>query len=106
MDTAVEADVFTAISAPARRAILMRLQAGELPVLKLAESFEMSLPAVSQHLAVLKSAGLVKVRKSGRQRFYALDAEPLKGVSEWVRQYETFWTERLQNLGEYLKEKE
>jgi DNA-binding transcriptional ArsR family regulator len=97
-------DVFAAISAPARRAILARLQGGEMPVLKLAESFEMSLPAVSQHLGVLRAAGLVKVRKSGRQRFYALEAKPLKDVSEWVRDYEKFWTGRLQALGYYLKE--
>lgn len=97
-------DVFAAISAPARRAILARLQNGEMPVLRLAESFEMSLPAVSQHLAVLKTAGLVRVRKSGRQRFYALEAKPLQDVSEWVQQYEKFWTGRLHALGDYLKE--
>jgi DNA-binding transcriptional ArsR family regulator len=99
-----QADVFSAISAPARREILGLLARQEMPVLELAESFQMSLPAVSQHLAVLKGAGLVNVRKAGRQRIYRLNPEPLKAVSDWVRTYETFWTERLAALGEYMKE--
>lgn len=98
-------DVFSAISAPARRAILAQLAAGEMPVQKLAESFSMSLPGVSQHLAVLRGAGLVSVRKEGKQRIYRLNAGPLKDVAEWVREYEKFWTDRMAALGEYLKEK-
>jgi len=98
-------DVFTAISAPARRAILAQLASGEMPVQKLAESFDMSLPGVSQHLAVLRNAGLVNVRKEGKQRFYRLNAEPLKDVASWVQDYEKFWTGKLAALGEYLKEK-
>lgn len=99
-----QADVFAAISAPARREILGRLAGREMPVLELAESFQMTLPAVSQHLAVLKSAGLVNVRKQGRQRIYRLNPEPLKAVSDWVKTYETFWTEKLAALGDYMKE--
>ena len=98
-------DVFSAISAPARRAILARLSAGEMPVQQLAESFSMTLPAVSQHLAVLREAGLVSVRKDGRQRIYQLNAKPLKDVATWVQEYEKFWTGKLAALGEHLKEK-
>jgi DNA-binding transcriptional ArsR family regulator len=97
-------DVFSAISAPARRAILARLAGGEMPVQQLAETFSMSLPGVSQHLAVLREAGLVSVRKDGRQRIYKLNAEPLKDVAIWVQEYEKFWTGKLAALGEYLKE--
>ena len=98
------ADVFSAISAPTRRAILARLSEREMPVLELAESFDMSLPAVSQHLGVLKGAGLVSVRKAGRQRIYKLQAKPLKDVADWVQHYEQFWNDKLAALGEYLKE--
>jgi DNA-binding transcriptional ArsR family regulator len=98
-------DVFSAISAPARRSILARLAEREMPVGELAESFEMSLPAVSQHLSVLKDAGLVSVRKAGRQRIYRLQAKPLKDVADWVQDYERFWNEKLALLGEFLKEK-
>lgn len=97
-------DVFSAISAPARRAILSRLATTEMPMQKLAESFDMSLPAVSQHLAVLKGAGLVSVRKAGRQRIYKLNAGPLEDVAKWVQEYEKFWTGKMAALGEYLKE--
>lgn len=98
-------DVFAAISAPARRAILARLASGEMPVQQLAESFSMSLPGVSQHLSVLREAGLVTVRKEGRQRIYKLNAAPLEDVAKWVQEYEKFWTGKLVALGEYLKEK-
>lgn len=65
----------------------------------------MTLPGVSQHLAVLRDAGLVSVRKEGRQRIYKLNAEPLKDVAAWVQGYEKFWTGKLAALGDYLKEK-
>jgi DNA-binding transcriptional ArsR family regulator len=83
--------------------MLARLAQREMPVLELAESFEMSLPAVSQHLAVLRSAGLVKVRKAGRQRMYRIEAQPLRAVADWVGTYEKFWGGKLASLGEYLE---
>lgn len=76
-----------------------------MPVQQLAESFSMSLPGVSQHLSVLREAGLVTVRKEGRQRIYKLNAAPLEDVAKWVQEYEKFWTGKLAALGEYLKEK-
>ncbi|WP_017317760.1 ArsR/SmtB family transcription factor [Mastigocladopsis repens] len=101
---AANADVFAAIADPTRRAILDRLRAGEQPVKQLAEPFAMSLPAISQHLQVLCEAGLVQMRKAGRQRLYRLNPEPLKQVSEWVAHYEQFWQEKLDALGNYLEE--
>lgn len=99
-------DVFSAIAAPARRAMLARLAQREMPMGELAETFEMSLPAVSQHLSVLKDAGLVASRKDGRHRIYRLNPEPLKAVSDWIRTYELFWTGKLAALGEYLERSE
>jgi DNA-binding transcriptional ArsR family regulator len=101
---AASADIFQAIADSTRRAILDRLRDGEQPVKQLAEPFNMSMPAISQHLQVLCEAGLVQVRKEGRQRLYRLNPEPLKEVSEWVNPYEQFWQEKLDALGKYLEE--
>lgn len=97
-------DVFSAISAPTRRAILARLAEREMPVQELAGSFDMTLSAVSQHLAVLREAGLVEIRREGKQRFYRLNPQPLRTVADWVRRYEPFWNRKLEALGEYLEE--
>ncbi|NWF61289.1 MAG: winged helix-turn-helix transcriptional regulator [Fischerella sp.] len=101
---AASADVFVAIADPTRRAILDLLRTGEQPVKQLAEPFAMSLPAISQHLQVLCEAGLVQMRKAGRQRLYRLNPEPLKQISNWIADYEQFWQEKLDALGNYLEE--
>jgi DNA-binding transcriptional ArsR family regulator len=75
----------------------------EMPVSELAESFDITLSAVSQHLGVLRQAGLVEQRKDGRKRLYRATPEPLKLVAEWLRYYEPFWSDRLEKLGEYLE---
>jgi DNA-binding transcriptional ArsR family regulator len=98
------ADIFQAIADSTRRAILDRLRDGEQPVKQLALGFEMSLPAISQHLQILCEAGLVTQRKVGRQRLYRLNPEPLQEVSNWVNPYEQFWLEKLDTLGKYLEE--
>lgn len=98
------ADVFVAIADPTRRALLDKLCNGEQAVKDLASPFAMSLPAISQHLQILCEAGLVQMRKSGRQRLYRLNPEPLKQVSDWINEYEQFWQEKLGALGNYLEE--
>jgi DNA-binding transcriptional ArsR family regulator len=99
-----DADVFGAISAPPRRALLAMLAEREMGVTEIAGSFDMTMSAVSQHLAILRDAGLVRTRKEGRQRLYRLDPAPLRTVAEWVRVYEPFWTEKLADLGRYLED--
>ncbi len=102
--TAGSADVSTAIADPTRRAILDLSSQGEQPVKQIAKPFPMSLPANSQHLSVLCEAELVTQRREGRQRFYRLNPEPLKQVSDWVNHYEQFWPEKLDVLGNYLED--
>lgn len=97
-------DIFQAIADPTRRALLDKLREGEQPVKQLAEPFNMTMPAISQHLQILCEAGLVQVRKAGRQRLYRLNSEPLKEVSDWITNYEEFWQEKLDELGKYLEE--
>ena len=102
--SSASADVFRAISDPTRRAILDALVEGERAVRELLKPFSISQPALSKHLRVLREAGLVRQRKVGRERHYRLNARKLRNVSEWVRHYERFWSERLDQLGALLEE--
>ena len=94
--------VFGAISHPARRRMLDLLAQGERPVNALAGEFQMSRPAVSQHLRVLLDAGLVTEARRGRERRYRLAPDPLVVVRDWIAHYEHFWDDHLQRLREHL----
>src|SRR5450756_235544 len=96
-------DVFQAVASPARRTLLDKLSSREQTVHSLAESFDMTLPAVSQQLAILRRAGLVSARRAGRWRVYRLYAEPLREMARWLDNYQRFWTARMKALGEDLK---
>lgn len=97
-----EPEVFGAISHPARRRMLDLLAEEERPVNAIAQHFEMSRPAVSQHLRVLLDAGLVTEERQGRERHYRLAAERLGPVRDWIAHYERFWDDHLQRLQEQL----
>jgi DNA-binding transcriptional ArsR family regulator len=95
---------YHAISDRTRRQILDMLQRESLTAGVIAQRFKkISRPAVSKHLAVLRRSKLVLIRKQGRERIYTLNAEPLKEVSDWVNQYQTFWDEQLQSFKEYVE---
>jgi len=98
----LQVDVFHAISDPTRRSLLDLVAVSEQPVKTLAKAFAMTRPAISQHLRILKDAGLVIEKKVGREHLYRLHAVPLHEVSDWVQQYERFWRNRLDMLGEQL----
>jgi DNA-binding transcriptional ArsR family regulator len=97
-----EPQVFAAISNPARRRMLDLLAGGARPVNAIAENFEMSRPAVSQHLRVLLDAGLVTEQRHGRERRYRLAPERLAPVRDWLSHYERFWNDRFSRLGRHL----
>ena len=99
-------DVFDAIASPVRRALLDVLAGGARSVHDLAAPFEMSRPAVSQHLRVLRDAGLVTEERVGRERHYRLDARPLRAVSDWTAHYEQFWRRHARLLRELLEEED
>jgi DNA-binding transcriptional ArsR family regulator len=94
---------FAALADPTRRAILARLATGEKSVNDLAEPFEMSLPAVSKHLKVLESAGLIARGRAAQWRPCRLDAAPLKEISNWVERYRRFWEQSFDRLDAYLR---
>lgn len=102
MQNALPSDVFRAVSDPTRRQMLELLGVGERTADELAQPFDMSQPAVSQHLRVLRDAGLVNVRKEGRHRVYSLDPQPLREVFDWAQYFEGFWRKKLSALGREL----
>lgn len=97
------ADPYAALADPTRRRILTLLSNRERSVTDLVRHFDVSQPAISQHLKVLRSAGVVRVRPNGRQRMYSVDFRRLKLVHDWVSQFESFWEEKLDVLDEYLR---
>jgi DNA-binding transcriptional ArsR family regulator len=103
---ATTSDVFNAIAEPQRREILLLLREGERPVTELANELGMTQPGTSKHLRVLREVGLVRDRKAGKQRLYALDARGLRPVHEWTGGFERFWNESLDRLNTYVKDLE
>ena len=95
---------FAALADPTRRAILARLALGETSVNELAEPFEISLPAVSRHLRVLESAGLITRSREAQWRPCRLNPEQLKSAADWLEEYRRFWEESFDRLDDYLKE--
>ena len=95
---------FAALADPTRRRLLQRLAGGDRCVTDLAKPCSMSLPAVSKHLRVLESAGLIRRRRCGRVHQLKLRAAPMKQASQWIEEYRHFWEQSLDRLDEYLKE--
>ena len=93
---------FGALADATRRGILEQLSGGESSVTKLAEPYNISLPAISKHLRVLERAGLLSQEKDGRVRRCRLDAGPMKEASEWIGRYQRFWEQQLDSLASYL----
>lgn len=91
-------DRFTALADPTRRRIVEMLGMGAMAAGEISARFEMSAPAISQHLKVLKEAGLVSVEVSGQRRIYRLDPRGLDAFEAWVRQVRGFWTASLDRL--------
>jgi DNA-binding transcriptional ArsR family regulator len=100
-----ENDVFHAIAHPARRAILVELKGRERAASELADPFDMTFAAISQHLRVLEEAELVSVRRDGRRRLYRLHPKPLKDVVSWIDEFAAYFSQRLDALGDYLDRK-
>ena len=97
-------DVFNAIAEVQRRQILDALIAGEKAVGTIVDDLSMSQPQVSKHLRVLSEVGLVSCRAEGRRRLYRLEPAHLQPFHEWLAKYEQAVNERLDRMGDYLKE--
>ena len=97
--------VFRAIADPTRREILTILRGGKCTVNDLAANFSVSRPAISRHLRVLRSAGLVKDRPEGTSRMCELNAGPLRAVDSWLNDYKRFWDGSLMRLKAHVEKK-
>ena len=95
-------DVFTAVANRHRRRLLDLLLVEPQSVSALAAQFDMRRPSVSEHLKVLKDAGLVSEERHGRERIYRVDAQRLRPVADWLSPYEIFWRETLKDLRDHL----
>lgn len=96
--------LFKALSHPTRRRIIEMLGEGELSAGEITARFSVSPPAISQHLKVLKEAGLVRVEVSGQRRIYRLDPDGLEAFDAWVRKVRGHWGQRLDALAQELTE--
>ncbi len=96
-------DAFAALADRTRRNIVESLAAGERNFGEIADRFEMSRPAVSQHLKILREAGLIKVRAEAQRRIYRLDDDALGEVERWLERVRQFWNPRLDELERILK---
>ena len=92
-----------ALADPTRRGILARLATGDATVKALAEPYDMSVAAVSKHLKVLETAGLISRSREAQWRPCHLEAEPLQAVSAWLEDYRRFWDRSLDALAEHLE---
>ncbi len=102
-----EDEIFAALASPVRREVLRLLrERGPQSVQELASCFSMARPSFSEHLRVLREAGLVSERRDGRRRLYSLEPVPLVRVRDWLDPYERFWRDRLSALRHLLDDSE
>ena|SRR5579863_2632725 len=95
---------FSALADPTRRAILAKLATGDTSVKDLAQPFAMTQPAITKHLKVLESAGLIRRGRSAQWRPSSLEAAPMEAALNWIEQYRVFWEQRFDRLDQYLKD--
>lgn len=98
--------VFTALANPVRRRLLELLTSGPATAGDLARQFELSRPAVAEHLQLLRRAGLVRDEPVGRERHYHLTAAPLAEIDDWLAPFERYWRRQLTSLRTFLEEDE
>jgi DNA-binding transcriptional ArsR family regulator len=96
--------VFKALADPTRREILHILRRGNTTVGQIARNFRTSRPAISKHLRLLRTAGLVATQKQGAARICRLNAQPLRAVHHWLQDYQTFWNDNLRSLKQFVEE--
>jgi DNA-binding transcriptional ArsR family regulator len=97
-------DVFQAIADPTRREIINMIAQESLHLNLVAEKFHISRPAISKHIKILTECGLITIKQEGRHRYCQAKLDKLNEVSDWVEQYRTFWTQKLDALESYLDE--
>ncbi|GGG40142.1 transcriptional regulator [Dokdonia pacifica] len=100
--------ILKAISDPTRRELFHALviAATALPITQVSAQFNITRQGITKHLKTLENAGLITITTSGRERFCKAEAAPLQEVKNWVSFYEKFWDTKLDQLGDFLDQKE
>lgn len=96
-------EVFEALADPTRRRMLELLAVRERSAGELVAEFDVTQPAISRHLRVLRDAGLVNYRREAQRRFYRLEPGPLESLDRWLEQYRSYWADRLDALERHLQ---
>jgi len=102
MSAEARRDVFQAISDPTRRQIISLIATQPMNLNAIADRFDISRPAISNHIKILAECGMVNIRQQGRERFCEAKLDTLSEVSTWVDQYREFWTQRFDSLDRYI----
>lgn len=97
-------DVFQAIADPTRREIINLVAYKSLNLNAIAENFDVSRPAISQHIKILTECGLIVIKKQGRERYCEASLKPLNEVSDWIEQYRKLWAVRFDAMDEIINE--
>jgi len=102
MSAEARRDVFQAISDPTRRQIISLIATQPMNLNAIADRFDISRPAISNHIKILAECGMVNIRQQGRERFCEAKLDTLSEVSTWVDQYRQFWTQKFDSLDRYI----
>lgn len=105
MDSQTLDRVFSALSDPIRRGILVELSAGEQNVRQLTRKFDVSQPAISRHIRTLKDAGLIEKEKRGREQFIQVNAKKAEDAAAWIIHYSQFWKQHFDEVARILDQK-
>jgi DNA-binding transcriptional ArsR family regulator len=97
-------DVFQAIADPTRRDIINLIAYKPLNLNSIADNFEVSRPAISQHIKILMECGLIEMKKQGRERYCEAKLGQLNEVSQWIEQYRKLWADKFDRMDEILEE--
>ncbi|MGY3441613.1 MULTISPECIES: ArsR/SmtB family transcription factor [unclassified Bradyrhizobium] len=100
----IEVDIFKALADPTRRKVFEKLAGGSLNASALRDGLEISQPAMSQHLAVLRAAGLVREQRQGRFVNYEVDPDGIASIGTWLARYRAYWPKRIEALADLLKD--
>ncbi|SER16694.1 ArsR/SmtB family transcription factor [Pedobacter rhizosphaerae] len=99
-------DVFQAIADPTRREIIQLIAHKKLNLNAIANQFDISRPAISQHIKLLEECGLITITQEGRDRYCQMEFKKLQEVAKWIEQYSIFWNKKLDALEQHLNQKD
>jgi DNA-binding transcriptional ArsR family regulator len=102
MATEARRDVFQAIADPTRRQIIGLIAKDPMNLNAIADKFDISRPAISQHIKILHECGIIEIEKTGRERYCRIQPDNLKEVADWIQQYKGLWEEKLDSFEKYL----